>query len=169
MWLFYEPEERNASGADLLFSDNSSIFSALARAEEPHARRASYFYLKLSERAETAMTAKKLELKERELDGALAIDVIGELTVGSGTETLLDVVRKTVADGRRLLLVNLSQCRRVDSSGIGELVTCLVTATRHDAVLRLTSIPQQIRGLMKMTNVLKAFEVFDTDEAAAKQ
>lgn len=115
------------------------------------------------------MTAKKLELKERELDGALAIDVIGELTVGSGTETLLDVVRKTVADGRRLLLVNLSQCRRVDSSGIGELVTCLVTATRHDAVLRLTSIPQQIRGLMKMTNVLKAFEVFDTDEAAAKQ
>jgi anti-sigma B factor antagonist len=115
------------------------------------------------------MTAKKLELKERELDGALVIDVVGELTVGSGTETLLDVVRKTVADGRRLLLVNLSGCRRIDSSGIGELVTCLVTATRHDAVLRLTSIPQQIRGLMKMTNVLKAFEVFDTDEAATKQ
>lgn len=114
------------------------------------------------------MTAKKLELKERELDGALVIDVVGELTVGSGTETLLDVVRKTVAAGRRLLLVNLSQCRRVDSSGIGELVTCLVTATRHDAALRLTSIPQQIRGLMKMTNVLKAFEVFDTDEAAIK-
>ena len=115
------------------------------------------------------MTAKKLELKERELDGALVIDVVGELTVGSGTETLLDVVRKTVAAGRRLLLVNLKECRRIDSSGIGELVTCLVTATRHDAVLRLTGIPQQIRGLMKMTNVLKAFEVFDTDEAAIKQ
>jgi anti-sigma B factor antagonist len=115
------------------------------------------------------MTMKKLELKERELDGALVIDVVGELTLGSGTENLLDVVRKTVAAGRRLLLVNLKECRRVDSSGIGELVTCLVTATRHDAVLRLTSIPQQIRSLMKMTNVLKAFEVFDTDEAAIKQ
>jgi anti-anti-sigma factor len=115
------------------------------------------------------MTNKKLELKERELGGALVIDVVGELTVGSGTETLLDVVRKSIAAGRRLLLVNLKECRRVDSSGIGELVTCLVTATRHDAVMRLTSIPQQIRGLMKMTNVLKAFEVFDTDEAAIKQ
>jgi len=115
------------------------------------------------------MMMKKLELRERELDGANVIDVVGELTVGSGTETLLEVVRKSLESGRRLLLVNLKECRRVDSSGIGELVTCLVTATRHDAVLRLTSIPQQIRGLMKMTNVLKAFEVFDTDEAAIKQ
>lgn len=115
-----------------------------------------------------AMMMKKLELRERELDGAHVIDIVGELTVGSGTETLLEVVRKSLEAGRRLLLVNLSQCRRVDSSGIGELVTCLVTATRQDAVLRLTSIPQQIRGLMKMTNVLKAFEVFDTDEAAIK-
>ena len=115
------------------------------------------------------MTVNKLELVERELEGALVIDIIGELTVGSGTETLLDVVRKSLAAGRSLLLVNLSQCRRVDSSGVGELVTCLVTATRHDAVLRLTKIPQQIRGLMKMTNVLKAFEVFDTDEEALKK
>lgn len=115
------------------------------------------------------MTVKKLELVERELEGALVIDVVGELTVGSGTESLLDVVRKRLEAGRRLLLVNLSQCRRVDSSGVGELVTCLVTATRHDGVLRLTNIPQQIRGLMKMTNVLKAFEVFDTDEEAIKQ
>jgi anti-anti-sigma factor len=114
------------------------------------------------------MTMKKLELQQRELDGALVIDVVGELTVGSGTETLLEVVRKSLEAGRRLLLVNLKQCSRVDSSGIGELVTCLVTATRHDAIFRLTSIPQQIRGLMKMTNVLKAFEVFDTDEEAIK-
>jgi anti-anti-sigma factor len=112
---------------------------------------------------------KKLQLSERELDGALVFDVAGELTVGSGTEVLLDAVRKSLDAGRRLLLVNLAQCTRVDSSGIGELVTCLVTATRHDAVLRLTSIPQQIRGLMKMTNVLKAFEVFDTDAEAIKQ
>jgi anti-anti-sigma factor len=115
------------------------------------------------------MTTKKLELVERDLGEALVIDVVGELTVASGTERLLEAVRKSVTAGRRLLLVNLGQCRRVDSSGIGELVTCLVTATRHDADMRLTSIPQQIRGLMKMTNVLKAFEVFDTDEEAVKK
>lgn len=115
------------------------------------------------------MSTKRLELIERELKEALVIDVVGELAVGSGTEVLLEVVRKNIVAGRRLLLVNLGQCRRIDSSGIGELVTCLVTAARHDAILRLTNIPQPIRGLMKMTNVLKAFEVFDTDEEALEK
>lgn len=114
------------------------------------------------------MSANKLELKERDVEGALLIDVIGELTIGGGHEILLEKVRKQLDAGRRLLLINLSQCRRADSAGLGELVTCLVTATRHDAVLRLANLPQPIRGLMKMTNLLKAFEVFETEEAALK-
>ena len=114
------------------------------------------------------MSNGKLVLAERELSGAIAIDVIGELTVGAGHELLLESVRKQIEAGRRLLIVNLSQCRRADSAGLGELVTCLVTATRHDATLRLAAVPQPIRGLMKMTNLLKAFEVFETDEEATK-
>jgi anti-sigma B factor antagonist len=114
------------------------------------------------------MSANRLEIKERELEGAVAIDVIGELTVGGGHEILLEKVRKQLDGGRHVLVINLSQCRRADSAGLGELVTCLVTATRHDAVLRLANIPQPIRGLMKMTNLLKAFEVFETEEAALK-
>lgn len=115
------------------------------------------------------MTINKLELVEREMPGAIVIDIVGELTVGSDSEKLLDMVRKNVAAGRMMILINMGQCRRVDSSGMGELVTCLVTATRHDATLRLTNLPPQIRGVMKLTNVLKAFEVFETDEEAAKQ
>ena len=110
----------------------------------------------------------KLELKEREANGALVIDVVGELTVGGGHELLLEKVRQQLEAGRRLLVVNLSQCRRADSAGLGELVTCLVTAARQDAHLRLCHIPQPIRGLMKMTNLLKAFEVFETEEEATK-
>jgi anti-sigma B factor antagonist len=112
------------------------------------------------------MSNSKLELKERELEGGVAIDVTGELTVGGGHEVLLELVHKQLEAGRRLIIVNLSQCRRADSAGLGELVTCLVTATRRDAAFRLASIPQPIRGLMKMTNLLKAFEIFETEEEA---
>lgn len=115
------------------------------------------------------MSASKLELPLRELEGATVIDVIGELTVGNSPELLLEKVRKQIETGRRLVLVNLSQCRRVDSAGLGELVTSLITATRHDATFRLTNIPQPIRGLMKMTNLLKAFEIFETEEEAMKR
>lgn len=114
------------------------------------------------------MTTKQLEITERELEGAVAIDVIGELTVAGGHEILLEKVHQQLEAGRRQIVVNLSQCRRADSAGLGELVTCLVTAARHDATLRLAAVPQPIRGLMKMTNLLKAFEVFETEEEATK-
>jgi anti-anti-sigma factor len=119
------------------------------------------------------MPTGKLELRERELEGAaasaaVAIDVIGELTTAGGHEILLEKVRRQLESGCRLILINLSQCRRADSAGLGELVTCLVTATRHDAAFRLTNVPQPMRGLMKMTNLLKAFEIFETEEAAMK-
>ena len=110
----------------------------------------------------------KLEIVEREKDGAVVIEIIGDLTAANSTERVLEMVRKNIEAGRRLLLVNLAQCRRVDSSGMGELVTCLVSAARHDAVLRLTNVPQPICGVMKITNVHKAFEIFDTEEEAMK-
>jgi anti-anti-sigma factor len=115
------------------------------------------------------MTINKLELNEREAKDAAIIDIIGELTVGSDKERLLDVVRKNIEAGRRLLVINMSQCRRVDSAGIGELVACLVTATRHDASLRLSNIPLQIYGIMKITNVLKSFDAFETEAAALEK
>ena len=112
------------------------------------------------------MSTNKLELKERENAGAAVIELIGELTIASSTERVLNTVRKNLEAGRRLILINMAGCRRVDSSGIGELVTSLVTSARHDANLHLTNVPQQIRGLLKMTNVHKAFQIFDTEEAA---
>jgi anti-sigma B factor antagonist len=114
------------------------------------------------------MTINKLELNERENGAAVVIEIIGELTVASSTERVLDKVRKNLEAGRRLILINMAGCRRLDSSGIGELVTSLVTSARHDANLHLTNVPQQIRGLLKMTNVHKAFQIFDTEEAALK-
>jgi anti-sigma B factor antagonist len=115
-----------------------------------------------------SMSANKLEISEREVGEGIVMDLAGELTVGGTTDHLLDKVRARIESGCRLLVINMSQCRRVDSAGLGELVTCLVTATRHDAVFRLASVPQPIRGLMKMTNMHKAFEVFETEEEALK-
>jgi len=63
----------------------------------------------------------KLEIRERELEGGVALDVAGELTVAGGHELLLTKVHGQLDAGRRLIVVNLAQCRRADSVGLGEL------------------------------------------------
>lgn len=105
------------------------------------------------------MSTKKLDFVESEADGATVIAVVGELTVGGGTELLLERVRARLAAGSRAFVINMAECRRADSSGLGELVTCLVTATRHDATLRLAAVPSQIQGLMRLANLHRIFEM----------
>lgn len=107
-----------------------------------------------------------LEVVERSVPGAIVLDVIGELGVGAGTERLLGAVRKSLDGGNRLVIINMSGCTRVDSSGLGELVTCLITATRKGGSLRLASVPSPVRGLIKLTNLQNAFDIFETEEAA---
>lgn len=111
--------------------------------------------------------SRNLEVNERAgAGGAAVFDVVGDLTVPSGAEVLVEKVREKIEAGGKLIIFNLEQCRRVDSAGLGELVTCLVTATRAGATLRLANIPTQIQGVMKLTNVYKVFEIYPTEEAA---
>jgi anti-sigma B factor antagonist len=108
---------------------------------------------------------EKLELTRRDIQGGLVIDIVGELTVGS-KNSLVSSVREQLSPEVRLLLLNLERCTRVDSSGLGELVTCLVAATRQGVRLLLVGVPQQIQGLMKITNLLQIFEIHDTESSA---
>jgi anti-sigma B factor antagonist len=106
-----------------------------------------------------------LEVTTRDKGNATVIDVKGELTIASN-ERVLDTVRRELASGRRYILVNLGECSRIDSSGLGELVTCLITAARQRGRVTLTRVPGQIYGLMKITNLHKAFEIFEDEEGA---
>jgi anti-sigma B factor antagonist len=108
---------------------------------------------------------EKLELTWRDIQGGHVIDIVGELTVGS-KNSLVSCLREHLSPEVGLLLVNLERCTRVDSSGLGELVTCLVTATRQGVRLLLVGVPQQIRGLMKITNLLQIFEIHDSESSA---
>ncbi|MBA2504145.1 MAG: STAS domain-containing protein [Pyrinomonadaceae bacterium] len=110
----------------------------------------------------------KIELVERETPEAVVIEIAGQLTIGGNNETLIEKVRAHLAAGRRLLVINLEQCQRVDSSGFGDLVTCVVTAARHDAHVRLTNVSPQIRSLIKMAHLHQAFDIFDSEEEALK-
>lgn len=115
------------------------------------------------------MSMKKFDLAEREVKGVPVIDIVGELTMGGGTDVILEKVQGKIAAGERTLLINMEQCKRVDSHGLGELVKCLITAARHDAHLLLTNVPPQILGIMKLTNLHKSFDIYDTEEAALER
>jgi len=96
------------------------------------------------------------------------LDLHGKITIGEGSVQLRETVRKLLDEGKKKLLLNLGDVSYVDSSGIGELVSCFTTTSNKGGQLKLLNLTKKIQDLLMITKLLTVFEVYD-DEAAALQ
>jgi len=96
--------------------------------------------------------------------------VLGELvTVGSGSGVALhELVRDTVKQGHKDILLNLRDVTYIDSSGIGELFGCSTTVRGHGGVLKLTNPIERVQNALRLTRLDTVIDVIE-DEATAVQ
>jgi anti-sigma B factor antagonist len=107
-----------------------------------------------------------LKLNTRQVNDVTVIDVSGRITLGEGTSAMREAVRDLIADGHRNILLNLAEASYIDSSGFGELVAGFTSLTKAGGTLKLVSLTERVKTLMRMTNLDKVFEVYE-DEAHA--
>jgi anti-sigma B factor antagonist len=68
---------------------------------------------------------------EHRTNGQVAIlDLFGRLTMGEGSGTRREGVRRVLAEGHKDILINMRDVGYVDSSGLGELISAFSTARR---------------------------------------
>ena len=105
----------------------------------------------------------------------LAVRKNGDVTVitVSGTITMLDTasplkerVISLVRDGERNFILSLGQLTFVDSSCMGELVSCYVRVARAGGTLKLAQSPRRIQELLLVTRLGEIFDCYETDSAA---
>ena len=80
-----------------------------------------------------------LTIASRELDGVTVLDLSGRITLGEGSVQLREAIRDLISKGSKSILLNLGDVNYIDSSGLGELVSCRVTADNQGAKLKLLS------------------------------
>ncbi|HZP23005.1 MAG TPA: STAS domain-containing protein [Terriglobales bacterium] len=102
----------------------------------------------------------------RLVNNVVIIDIIGELRLGEGTETLRGVMRQLLDQGYRKILLNLGDVRHIDSAGIGELMSCYTSANRQGAKLKLLHLNKNVRNLLQITRLYTIFEVDDDEQKA---
>jgi anti-sigma B factor antagonist len=94
------------------------------------------------------------------------VDLKGKLTAGLGDQILRESVDALLAEGRRKILLNLSEVSFLDSAGVGELVAGLRTAKRFGAELKLLNASDRVHATLYMARLLPVFEMY-RDEAEA--
>lgn len=91
------------------------------------------------------------------LSGKLTLDVAGQLK-GKVTNLL--------SGGKKQIVLNLGDVSYIDSSGLGELVSCHTTATRENGAVKLANVGKKGTDLLVITKLNMVFDVHDSESAA---
>lgn len=107
-----------------------------------------------------------MHVEVRQTKDVVILDLKGRLTAGLGDQILRDAIDELLAEGRRRILLNLSEVSFLDSAGVGELVAGLRTARRFGADLKLLNVGDRVYTTLDMARLLPTFETYK-DEAEA--
>jgi anti-sigma B factor antagonist len=107
-----------------------------------------------------------MELTKRKVGDVTIFDLDGKLTIGRGDVILRDALVEELEGGSKNVLINLQDAKTIDSSGLGELIRCKVTATSHEAEVKLLNVNLKARKLLTMAQLVGVFEMFDDEELA---
>ena len=107
-----------------------------------------------------------MEIRERQLGRITILNLSGQAILSAAPEGLSQVVRGHLEAGDRLFVLNLADCSKMDSTGLGELVKAQRLVADGKGVLKLARVPPALRSLFIVTNLTELVEIFETEQAA---
>ena len=107
-----------------------------------------------------------MKIDTRSVKDVHILDCSGKITLGEGTMAIRSTVREILKNGGKKIVLNLHDVNYIDSSGIGELVSCYTTVTNQGGQLKLLNLTSKIHELLQITKLLTVFQVFSDEKAA---
>lgn len=107
-----------------------------------------------------------MPISERQVGDVTIIDLSGKLASTDDSGILKEKVTSVFFQGHKKVLINLKDLSYMDSSGLGELVSCLATARKNNGEVKLSNLGKRVQDLMIMTKLLAVFDVHDAEAGA---
>lgn len=107
-----------------------------------------------------------MKLTRRSVGGVTVIDLSGRMTGLDSPGQLKEQVTGALSAGERHIVLNMSQLSFVDSSFIGELVSCVLAVARAGGALKIACVVRRVQELLYITRLGSIIESFDTEQAA---
>ena len=104
-----------------------------------------------------------MKIEKKKEEGVTILRLIGKLTIGTGDVKLRQEVRDALEDGEKKILLDLQGVKTMDSSGLGELISCKASANRADATIKLVHVEDKVQEVLDMTRLIGVFENFNDE------
>lgn len=94
------------------------------------------------------------------------LKLAGKITIGEGDVQLRKLVDEVLDSGAKKIVMDMEGIKYIDSSGIGELVSCYTTIKNRGGAMRLARLHSKIYSLLQLTALVTVFEIYDSQEDA---
>ncbi len=107
-----------------------------------------------------------MEITKRQRQDITILEPKGKITIGKGDVALRDSIQQVLDSGGRKILIDLGATKKMDSSGLGELVAAHATVTERGAELRLMNLSRKLKNVLGITQLITVYDIFDDEEEA---
>jgi len=109
-----------------------------------------------------------MKYKIEEHYNAVVIALKGNVMGGDDTKDFNDLLHKYIEEDKKNIIVDLSDVKFMNSSGLGMLIGGLTTMKKSDGNLKLARTTEKIQSLLIITKLITIFESFETVDEAVK-
>ena len=107
-----------------------------------------------------------IQISEEHANDVTVLRMAGRLELDEGDIVFRNYVDRLVSEGHVKIVLDLKDVIRIDSAGIGMLVSKYLTARKRGGAIKLVHLTRHSDHLMGITGLARVFEIFD-DEAEA--
>jgi anti-sigma B factor antagonist len=102
----------------------------------------------------------------RRVDNATIVDVSGDIDLASSPQVRKALLREVRDNRAPRVVLNLSEVRYIDSSGVASLVEGLKASRDIGSRFMLVGLSGPAREVLQLSRLVKVFEIYDTEVEA---
>ena len=107
-----------------------------------------------------------LKMTNREVDGVSVVALDGRIVLGEESNALRERVKGLIGEGKKKVVLNMSNVTFIDSAGLGTLVAAHHSAKSQGAALKLAHLGSKFQEVLQITKLLTVFDVYNTEAEA---
>ncbi|MBI1932738.1 MAG: STAS domain-containing protein [Ignavibacteriales bacterium] len=109
-----------------------------------------------------------MRIKTSEKYSAVIVELKGNVIGGPETEEFSKLLHSYLDEGKKNIVVDLSNVKFMNSSGLGMLISGFATMKNGGGSLKLAGATEKINSLLVITKLITIFENFDSIDEAVK-
>jgi anti-sigma B factor antagonist len=107
-----------------------------------------------------------MKVKQVEKYGAVIVELKGNVMGGPEAQEFSDLLHKLLDESKKNVIIDLSETKFMNSSGLGMLISGYTTVKNGGGVMKLANATEKIESLLIITKLITIFEHYTTvDEA----